>query len=158
MLMPETWGFWYSSAQYPWLWSRSGRKSFQYWQVGVWVCGHLNSMIILVGCGRDVGKETCGDRQPLSGGASYSGVVAVRFLVRVGVGKVCGIVSDWESGSVVFSPGPGGGGWVTLSGKGVGGLPRCGGCCWVSGWALLAGTMRVLGLSGQWKNLRGEAH
>ena len=80
-------------------------------------------MIILVGCGREVGKDRCGDRQLLSGGAPYSGVVAVRFLVRLGVGKVCGIVSDGESGPVIYVREPGGGGWVTLSEKGGVGCP-----------------------------------
>ena len=51
-------------------------------------------MDICVGFGIEVGKDRCGDRQPLSGGAPYSGVMAVRILGRMGVGKVCGIVSD----------------------------------------------------------------
>ena len=56
--------------------------------------GRLHRMGIYVGCGREIGKDSCGDRQPLSGGAPYSGVVAVRLLGRLGVGKFCGIVSD----------------------------------------------------------------
>ena len=47
-------------------------------------------MGICVGCVREVGKDRCGDRQPLSGGAIYSGVLAVRLLGRLGVGEVCG--------------------------------------------------------------------
>ena len=83
--------------------------------------------------------------------------MSVRLLGRLGVGKVCGIVSDGESDPVVSGRGCGGGVSYYV-GKGGGGLARCGGCWWVSGWALLSGVMRVLGLSGQWENIRGEAH
>ena len=114
-------------------------------------------MGIFVWCGREVDKDRCGDRQPLSGGAPYSGVVAVHLLGRLGVGKFYGIVSDGESGTVVSGSGRGGEVGDSI-GKGGGGLSRCGGFWRVSGWALLSGAMRVLGLSGQWENIRGEAH
>ena len=114
-------------------------------------------MDIYVGCGREVGNNRCGDRQQLSGGSPYSGVVAVRLLGRLGVGKFCGIVSDGESGPVISGRGRGGG-MVEYIGKGRGGLARCGGCWQVSGWEILSSVMRVLGLSGKWENIRGEAH
>ena len=114
-------------------------------------------MGIFVWCGREVDKDRCGDKQPLSGGAPYYRVLAVRFLGSLGVGKVSGIIYDRESGPVVSGSGRGGGMGESI-GKGRGGLAMCGGCWQVSGWALLSSAMRVLGLSGKWENLRGEAH
>ena len=51
-----------------------------------------------------------------------------------------------------------GGGMGDSVGKGGSGLARRGGCWRVSGWTIFSSAMRVLGLSGKWENIRGEAH
>ena len=104
-------------------------------------------MGICVGYGIEVVKDRFGDRQPLSGGAPYSGFLAVCLLGRLDVGNS---VAFFLMGRVGQSF-PGGGvvgGLGDSIGKGGGGLDRCGGCCWVSGWELLYGAMMVMCLSG----------
>ena len=51
-----------------------------------------------------------------------------------------------------------GGGMGDSVGKGGSGLARRGGCWRVSGCKIFSSAMRVLGLSGQWEYLCGEAH